>query len=670
MVEMIEGNVLENGPQPEFRLSQRVLDCLLPVEPLDTWKWCSDHAVTKKGMAFNFADYPWVKGIAEAWDNPNVERIFVMAGSRLGKTENGLCFMQSAQEHDPDVGMIVGPTQTVIEDTIGDRFWKMMEKCLKTRKLCPPPSRRTKHKVKTRTFTIYGAWSGSPTTLGDKDPRYMALMEVDKYTKNASEEADPFFLAMERGREIPDRKLYAESTPTVKGKSRIAKHVYAATNRRFHCPCPHCGHYQELVWNEGKDRSDGGLWWDRDADGVSTPTIASKTAVYVCESCNKDISEEHRRPMIRQGVWCAEGQRVDNDGTLVGTPVNDGPDESFHYSRLYGPTFSFSYCAREYVASRGEPEAERSFDNNVKGVPWEPLTVTMRWQDLAERLCVGNWDVGTVPDGCYFLTTAVDVQLNHFVIATFGWNREKTAHLIQHGTVFDWAGVFNWISTKWQHADGHPIQSAVNLIDSKDGNRKDEVFDYCKAFNGQGSFVWPLAGANYGQMNVQMFRKQNIDTQYRIGQAARKDGLIEDLYLITVNTTMTQNWIDNAMVNRKPGMPSSIVLPESIQGDQDLFDQLLNEQYDPIDGIHKRVDETTIPVDFRDTFRYNRVAAEVSTGGNWDRIPPRRTFRQPTKTDVVKHQQVVAESQAARQDAGKSFIRRGRRSSFGRGRRR
>ena len=31
--------------------------------------------------------------------------------------------------------------------------------------------------------TIYGAWSGSPTTLGDLDPRYLLGFEIDKFAK-------------------------------------------------------------------------------------------------------------------------------------------------------------------------------------------------------------------------------------------------------------------------------------------------------------------------------------------------------------------------------------------------------------------------------------------------------------------------------------------------------
>ena len=648
----------------EFQISRRTLDCVLPVQPINTWEWIKEHAYTKKGVPFNYFDYPWVKGIAEAWDNPECRAIFVMAGSRLGKSENGLAFMHAAQDHNPDVGMLVGPDQKIVSEAIGDRFWPMMEKSPKTRDLCPHPNRRASHKVKTSTFTIYGAWSGSPSTLGDKDPRYLVLFEVDKYTKDSSEEADPFLLAMARGEEIPDRRLYAESTPTVEGQSRIAKYVLSGTNRRFHVPCPFCGHYQELVWNEGTEHDDGGLWWDRDKHGESTPNKSAKTAVYVCRECKADIKEEQRRGMIRKGVWCAEGEEVQKDGTVNGEPINAGPTESFQLSRLYGPTFSFSQCARAYVESRGDSEAERSFENNWRGMPWTPLVVQMQWEDLAKKICVGGWDVGEVPEKCVFLTTAIDVQLDHFVVATFGWDRDKIGYLIQHATIPLWEDVEQWIKRAWPHADGGKMVSRMNLIDSKDGNRQEEVFSFCKRVNNPRSpWVWALEGAKYGNMGIQMFRRRRIDGDF--DEKRRRKGEIEGLYVVGVNTRMTQDWIDNAMVRRRPGDPMSIILPSRIVSDKDLFEQLLNERYDPTEGKHMRIDETTIPVDFRDTFRYNRTAAEVFTNGNWDRLPKQRPpARVETRDERHARQRATRREEEPKREESKGFIRKPKSSLF------
>ena len=630
-------------------LSHRTIDCLLPVPPVRTWDWIRKKCYNHKGRPFNAQDYPWMEGIADAWDDPKVERVFMMAGSRMGKTEQGLSMIQCAEANDPDLGLIVGSTEKLIIRTIGQRLWAMLEKSHATRPLCPPVHRRAQKQINCRTFKIFGGWSGSPTTLGDLDPRYVVMLEVDKFTQNATRESDPFFMAVERGSEIPDRRLYGESTPTIDGVSRIADLVFAGTNNRFHVPCPYCDFHQELVINETFDPTKGGLWWDK-VEGVTTSAgVAGKTAVYICARCNEAIPEEKRRPMIRRGVWCPQGMNVDDFGFLEGEKTNDVPDETFQISRLYGSTFTFGKVARSYVNSRGDTKHEQNFENDWMGLPYVKLVVQMKWEALAEKLCVGEWSSGTVPMGCVFVTTAVDVQLDHFVITTFGWDRDKRAHLVKHGIVLTWEEVEDWVTSEWPHEDGHAIFSRMNLVDSRDGNRKDEIVDACRRMNKETSpFVWPSMGNKYGQIGVVMFRTSVIDAPPETSAKAKKNKL-SGLNMVTVNTTVTQDWIDNAMVRRNPGDPMSIILPRDIVNEGSLFRQLLNERYDKDEGKHVRVDENTIPVDYRDCFRYGRCSAEVYTDGNWAAQPYRRVHRQQTRDDLKAQQAAAARQEQVEQ---------------------
>ena len=640
-----------------FVLSERTVATIEPRPKVNSWKWICENVHTKKGQPFNYIDFPWVEGICAAWDNPGVRRIFFQAGSRLGKTETFLALMLCAQHHDPDVGMIGGSTETLVVQTIRDRFYPMMEKTHATRPLLPPMHRRAAHKVRTSSFIIHGAWSGSPTTLGDLDPRYLQALELDKWTKNNSEEADPAELFFERGAEIPDRKLAAESTPTIKGMSRIDKYFSMGTARRYCVPCYKCGQYQALKRNNSGDPKDGGLWWDRDKDGKSTPSKAADTARYICKKCGNEWGEEHRKPAIRRGIWLAPGEAADKRGRVSGSPQNSGPDESFQLSRMYGPTFAFSDYARAFVRADGEPELERSFANNWDGEVWTPMQVEMTWQQLAEKLCIGDWLLGVAPRNVNFITTTVDVQVDHFVVTVWGWDHNQVGYLIALDTVPTWSQVKDYCSASYPHEDGGPrLPSFVNLIDSRDGNRKDEIVDFCKATNSAtGPFVWPLMGARPGTMNLQMFKKLNIDADSNVGRKAKRN-VIEGLFLVMINTTFTQEWLDNALGRRKPGEPMSLILPSVVASDQDFFEQLLNERFDAEKGTWVRIDETTVPVDFRDCVRYARAAAEVYCNGNWTRIPEVRavTAQQaaPPKKKPDKQQRSVSAGRRS------GFIRR------------
>ena len=623
-----------------FQLSQSTTDLLLPREKVDSWKWICENVHTKKGQPFNYIDYPWVEGICNAWDDPAVRELYMMAGSRLGKTETFLALMMCAQRHDPDVGMFGTPTEQFLIETIADRFYPMMDKAHAMRDILPPPHRRNSKTVRTKTFIIHGAWAGSPTTLGDKDPRYLHGFEVDKWTKNASEEADPFELFSERGAEIPDRKFAGESTPTIEGLSRIKKRVKTGTNRLYNVPCPLCEFHQQLVRNTTGDARDGGLWWDRQKDGTTTPAIADRTARYICVECGGEWSEEQRKPPIRRGVWVPYGQMADAQGRLSGDVINAGPVESFSLSRLYGPTFTFGDYARAFARTIGNPEQGQSFANNWDGDTWVRLKVEMTWEQAANKLCVGEWGMGEVPEPVNFLTTTVDVQIDHFVLTTIGWDRLQRGFMVAVDTVPSWSDVKNRCRESFPHMDGGPsLPSFVSLVDSRDGNRKDEILDFCESVNNEsGPFVWPSMGARPGTMNLQPFRKMRIDQDKNIGSKVEAD-VIEGMHLVMINTTFTQEWLDNAIARRKPFDPMSIIFPKCMIDDQDFFEQLLNETYDPEKGTWVRDDKTTIPVDFRDCVRYGRAAAEVHCNGKWSRVRAVRPGSQVTREQRKKQQE-------------------------------
>lgn len=641
-------------------ISRSVVNCLRVPPPQNSWEWISQNGRTKKGRPFNYLDYPWMQGICEAWDNPLVRRIFLMMGSRMGKTELATQLMLCSQYHDPDVGMIVSPTEFLTQRTIGDRLWKVMEHITPMRPLLPPRHLRGKNVARAKTFTIYGGWSGSSVTLGDLDPKYLQCLEVDKFTTDKSDEADPLELALERGAEIPDRKVFAESTPNIEGVSRIATFVRNGWHCKLRVPCPHCDYYQVLTRNMGNEGEKGGLIWDRDNAGQHNASLAERSARYLCRRCEKEIPEDLRRQMIERGVWCAKGQSVDDRGRLVGRRENDGPDASFELSRIYTPTFTFASYARARAAAEGNSEKERSVDNNWDGIPWVPKRRKLGWEELAEKLCTDRVQLGVVPENCIFVTGAVDVQSDHFVMLFIAWNADQSGHCIAYGIAFDWDEVEQWLNSKWLHADGGPeIGHAMTFIDARDGNRKDEIVDFCRRINrDSGPWVFPSMGATAGSMQLKPFLKSEMDSDNKTQKMRQKKHA--GFFVVKVNSAYWQDWMDNALYRRSPGDRGSISLPLSSRNDKDLFDQLLNETYDPSTGKWEEID-ATLRSDYRDCFRYSRCAAEVYTNGNWGRIPPKRSVRKLTQQEITQRDSQKTDKPKTKEPA--NILRRTRRDN-------
>ncbi|QDV87408.1 terminase gpA endonuclease subunit [Stieleria magnilauensis] len=645
--------------EPILPLSKYVTSSLDSPKRLSSWDWINQHAVTHKGDPFDGASFPYLKGIADAWDDPRVRRIAFRACSRVGKTEINLALHACAQHHDPDTGMIVTPTERLLQKTIKDRLWPSLELNSEIRSSLPPKHLRAATKCRTSTFITHGAWSGSPVTLGDLDPKYLHLLEVSKFSRDDSDEADTVELTLQRGSEIVDRKVFMESTPTLVGTCAISRYVEAGTNRHYFVPCPHCGDFSPLEVNQTNDRRAGGLWWEKDKDGRTTPARAYRTATYVCPHCTNNWGDEHRLAQIRKGVWVAPGEVIDRTGTVTGTPHNDGPDESFNLNRLYAPTFTFGDVAKEYVTKIGTEHAQDLF-NGWLGLPYAPIRRQLEWEDLAKRLCVGGWNRGTVPEQCFALTVAIDVQIDHFVCVTLGFCPNKVGYLIDFGRVTDWQGVKEWTVQVYDCEDGGTVSPMLTLIDAKDGNRKDEIVDACRDMNNdRGPFVWPSMGQNPKSFNGSFFQRVNVDSQNHVVKKGSRQ--IDGLQLVKVGTAISQDWLNNCLFNRKPGERNSIIFPAWAAESRSLHEQLLNECWDAKTGLWTQSDRTT-PVDFRDAVRYARVGIETYVGGDWAMNATRRRTPAPTKRKPV-HEGVgatVKRITEASRPAGSSFIRKPR----------
>lgn len=618
-------------------LSRDTVACIKPpvLEPI--FDRITSSVRNHKGEPFNPIDYPWTRGICEAWDDPEVRSITLQFSARIGKTQLAQSLIVAAISREPATAMYANATQELVKETARDKYFPMFERCSHTRKWVPPPSKRNATRIDLATCRIYCAWSGSPVTLADKDPKYLHGGEIDKWSKSKSTEADPLELFLERGLEIPDRKVIIESTPSIKNQSRVERYLERGWNCRWHVPCPLCGHFQELIVGTGEPGT-GGVIFDK-KDGRLDELTAYQTARYRCEKCLKEWDDNDRRPAIKRGVWVPAGQFATRTGKLRGSMLNPGPNASYQLSRIYAPTFSFGDMAAAFVKSYiGSEEEMRNFRNSWLGLTWQPVSMTRKWEEVAALLCL-DYKLNTVPKDVNFITVGVDVQVDHWVYKVVGWGAYSRGFVIDYGIKESWDEIRALIQTSYAHSDGGPrIAPVLTLIDARDGNRTDEVVGFCKSINQEatGPWVWPCMGSSAGQMSGQSYRKSSNSGKNKRGQAISKRKRL-DFGWVTVNTNYWQQWMHNCLFKRKAGEPMSIAYPDSSRTDQDLWEQMMNEAPDVgtdttgHDKVKWVVVQTHIPVDLRDATRYARCAAEVVVRGNWTRVPDQRRYKPPVK---------------------------------------
>lgn len=643
-----------------------VTGLLRPVPPRDTFRFMTKELRTPDGKPFNCHDYPWVKGICEAFDDPEVRVIALQMAARLGKSMTAQGLMVSGMTHDPDVGMIAMSTKKLLEETIEDKYYKILENTNATRKMIPPRHDRNKHEVKLGNVKIYGAWSGSTTTLADKPPKYKHAGEVDKFDKAKSREADPLDLFFQRGIEIPDRKSIAESTPDLKHTSRIEPLLESGSNCRFLVPCPLCQTYIQLIPGDG---SAGGVKFDM-LDGKPNLRHAHKTARYVCQSCAGEWGDQWRRPAILNGIWVPEGCKVTKKGKITGAMSGDPEIASFQLGRIYAPTFKFGDIAREICKCIIDPDKWQNTNNSVFGITHSFRSSILSWEDTAERLAKIEYKMGEVPAAGNFLTVGIDVQEDHFVYVVIAWGKHGVGWIVDFGTAWTVEDIRAVLRTKYKHLDGRGgISSSLALIDSGEGRRQDEIIDICLSLNkAKGPWVWPCKGSKSGLQSGKAYKKQRFEDMADRNNKHDRLHDIAGFFHVSVNTPWTQTWINKALFYLEPGTPKSIAIPTDSTMDEDFIGQLINEQREGMDtatghGTSKWVVvDTTIPWDFRDAVRYAKTAGEIYVRSAWSRLPLHR--RIPKQVEPNKTRKATPKAPASpRQKQGKSFVRSGSRKS-------
>jgi phage terminase large subunit GpA-like protein len=245
---------------------------------------------------------------------------------------------------------------------------------------------------------LYLEHAGSPSRLKSASVRRLIVDEFDEFAANFPGGDDPGDMLDGRTSAFPGtyKRLYI-SSPQIKGTSRTEAKWAKSDQRRYHVPCPHCGHEQHLEWS--------GLKWGPRIDGVVTGVH------YVCQDCGALIDEHHKPDMIRAGRWAAE-----NPGARM---------RGYHINCLYyqiglGPRWAD--LVEMWLDAQGDPAKLKTFVNDRLAEPWEdPAMRNIRHNAIADR--AEPYALRTPPTDVLVVTAGVDTQDNRLAVQLVGWGR-------------------------------------------------------------------------------------------------------------------------------------------------------------------------------------------------------------------------------------------------------
>jgi len=390
-----------------------------------------------------------------------------------------IVFMKSVQSAGTEIGnnwvgwfidtqkapmMIVQPTLDMAERWSKQRLAAMIEDCPSLRaKIAPARSRDSGNTTLLKEWAggvgvISGANSGA--SLRSMPARYVFLDEIDAYPQELEGEGDPIKLAEARTSTFPRRKVFLVSTPTIESLSRINKEWLASDQRRYHVPCPHCGHEQPLVW-----------------DNLRWPKGQPERALYHCGDCGSGIEEHHKTVMLAAGRWVA---------TYPERPV-----AGFHINALYTPIglgLTWAELAAEWIEAAKAPARQKTFTNLRLGEVVADPNEKLDEDDLKAR--AGIFNPRDIPLGCLALTAGVDVQKDRFAILIIGHGRGGQQWVIDYvelpadpTTAEAWTALDAHLAQPLTNSRGVPMRPSLVAIDS--GYLTDHVLAYTRTRRGR-----------------------------------------------------------------------------------------------------------------------------------------------------------------------------------------
>ena len=210
-------------------LFKKIISVLKPPPKLTIDEWADNYRILSSKTSaepgrWNTDRVPFQREVMKAISDKQTEKVIMMYGAQLSKTELLLNTFGHHADYDPAPIMYLMPTKELAQEFASTRFMDMVRTVprLKNKILNGEEGRDTK---KIKEFTggyVVFTGSGSPSELASRPIRIILVDEIDRFEKGAGTEGDPFELAKQRTKNFEgSKKIVVVSTPTVKGESKI-----------------------------------------------------------------------------------------------------------------------------------------------------------------------------------------------------------------------------------------------------------------------------------------------------------------------------------------------------------------------------------------------------------------------------------------------------------------
>ena len=532
---------------------------LMPPADYELDEWADEFRFINEvsGEKWDTSRVEVARGPMRAITEPGVRTITVMCCTQLMKTELLLNCIGYFMHLDPCPILVVQPKEEVAKKFSSVRLKQMIKSTPVLKKLIAAETglRGSHDTVGHKEFpgghiTIVSA--RTPSNLAMLPIRIVLLDEIDKYEGRVGDEGDPVDLAEERMATYSANSLSIRvCSPTIKGQSRIEASYLTSDQRKPFVECPHCEHWQMMLWKN--------VQWNKDEEERHLPD----TALYHCGECGTGWSEAERLEALntvhyrsqadfhcalcetvqKPSSWSVQDlHRWDNYGRAICPCGGRSPNSHAGFaaaSKLYSPFRPLSEMVVKWVEAQGNIEKLKTFINTQLAEPFE---------ELGERINNIDWLLARreryqaeLPNKVGIITAGADVHQDRVEIEIVGWGKEEESwsldYLIIKGdptTSQLWEDVDEALNKPYYREDGRLSYVAAACIDMQGGYTQ-QVASFCRTRMKRR--IWPVRGMGGEGRPIPVWPKQPSMTQksavpfYNVGVDSAKNTIYARLLL-------------------------------------------------------------------------------------------------------------------------------------------
>lgn len=477
-----------SNPALEKLIVETLAGIYRPPSDLSLLDWAQENIYLSPEESIDFSGpyspslSPWHKFIFEFKDNPRWRELIVMKSSQTGVTLAVLIVICHAVAEMP-AHVLYGINSLEEARKISKmRLQPMLKSC----GACESALDVSEDDLSTlflmvRGMAIHIIGSGSAGAYANKTVKLCVLDELDKHPPNPQGEANTIDLARDRIKNVTEGKLIGFSSP--KGWDDVTNQEYlTGTRHKLFVPCPHCGRYQDLVWDQMRFDHCKDLLGNWDLERVLVETR------YECIGCGKHIDERHK-------AWMLDLDRVQF------LPTNLNLDEhkrvprklSLHVSDLYSqfPESAWGRLAVQFIDASKNPSKLQAFFNGRMGLPKKERRHSVAKNDVFE-LC-GAYEHDTCPiwpafsiaeQPAVFMASDVQADVKKWAKGVFG--KDGELYLVNYGETLSYdelEAVANTPTLCGPENDRREYKTSFGLID--EGHDTKSVRSFCLRTNGR-----------------------------------------------------------------------------------------------------------------------------------------------------------------------------------------